>query len=304
MATFVLDALSTPGVSIQKVSLVPPRRKYGTSQVSFRSFKPLPVPTLRLQRSKYNTSPVPVIRQLPVPWKKSKIDASHVVSKGLLDSGFTIIPGIFHQPSKYLSGPQFVTRTLDIPVIDLAAGDRSVLVRQVQEAAYSVGYVQIINHCVPLSLLDDMVLAIKTGLEPEPAESHNAREVRRKAVAEWDESTNKLGDVLLGLLSEGFGLKREELAVKLCMEAGIMTGNYNPYYPHQDLTAGLYPVIFKLLLSNQIPGLQVEVEGHEWANLVAHPGALVLNVGDIFQVVLNFSSDNRFCFIFCKFLCD
>ncbi|XP_074338573.1 1-aminocyclopropane-1-carboxylate oxidase homolog 1-like [Apium graveolens] len=279
MGTFVLDALSTPGVSIQKVSLVPPRRIHGTSQVSFTSFKPLPVPTLRLTRSKYNTSPVLVIRQLPVPWKKSNINASHVASTGLVGSGFTSIPGIFDKPPKYLNSPRFVTRTMDIPVIDLAAGDRSVIARQVQEVACSVGFFQIINHGVPLSLMDDMILAIKTGSELEQAD--------RKAVAEWDEKTKKLGDALLSLLSEGFGLKREELAVKLCMEAGIMTGNYYPYHPHQDLTAVLNPVIFTLLLSNQIPGLQVEVEGHEWAKMVAHPGALVLNVGEILQTISN-----------------
>ncbi|KAK1378043.1 hypothetical protein POM88_024787 [Heracleum sosnowskyi] len=133
-----------------------------------------------------------------------------------------------------------------------------------------------------------MILAMKTRLEPKQAESHYVPEVCKKAEAKWDEATKKLGDVLLGLLSEGFGLKREALALKLCMEAGIMTGNYYPYCPYLDLTAGLNPVIFTLLMSNQIPGLQVKVEGHEyWANLVAHPGALVLNVGDILQMISN-----------------
>lgn len=137
------------------------------------------------------------------------------------------------------------------------------------------------------------------ALGPEPAESCYVPEVCRKAVAEWDEAMKKLGEVLLGLMSEGLGLKSEALEEKLCMDARIMAGSYYPYCPQPGLTVGLKshtdPVIFMVLWSNQIPGLQVKVEGREWANLVAHHGALIVNVGDVFQVKLCISSYNKYC---------
>ncbi|KAK1378041.1 1-aminocyclopropane-1-carboxylate oxidase-like [Heracleum sosnowskyi] len=262
-----------------------------------------------------------------------QFDESKVGVKGLVDAGIKSIPRIFHQPPENFTDPCCVTQTLDIPVIDLAAADRSVIVRQVKEASSTVGFFQIINHGIPLSLMDDVILAIKAfnelkpdlksqyycrqssekgvlyygsslhlnesegaswndtlvvALGPEPAESYYVPEVCRKAVAEWDKATKKLGDVLLGLMSEGLGLKKQALE-KMCMEARIMAGNYYPYCPEPDLTVGLKshtdPFTLTLLLCNQIPGLQVKVQGHEWANLVAQPGALVVNVGDVLQII-------------------
>lgn len=262
-----------------------------------------------------------------------KFDESKVGVKGLVDAGITSIPRIFHQPPENLSDPHCVTRTLDIPVIDLATADRSVVVRQVQEASSTVGFFQIINHGIPSPLMDDVILAIKAfnelepelksqyycrqssergvlyfgsslhlnesegaswkdtlvvAMGPEPAEAYYVPEVCRRAVAKWDEQTKKLGGVILGLLSEGLGLKSQALEEKLCMEGRIMAGNYYPYCPQPDLTVGLKshtdPFTFTLLLSNQIHGLQVKIEGHEWVNLVAHRGALVVNVGDVLQV--------------------
>ncbi|KAL1806127.1 hypothetical protein ACET3Z_029195 [Daucus carota] len=70
-----------------------------------------------------------------------------------------------------------------------------------------------------------------------------------------------------------------------------MTGNHNPYCPQPDSTVGLKPstepVLFTLLLPDQISGLQVEIEEHKWINLVAHPGTLVLNVGEVLQIISN-----------------
>ncbi|KAL1806126.1 hypothetical protein ACET3Z_029194 [Daucus carota] len=183
MGRFALDARRAPTVSlyIPTASLVPPRTKQGTSQVSFPSFQPLPVPPLRLQRLRFNTPSVAVLRPLPVPWKQKQFSEFKV---------------------RNVADPWCLTRAFDMPVIDMAGADRSVVVEQVQEAACTVGFIQIVNHGVPLSLKDDVILAIKAGLGPEAAESCYVPEGCRKAVVEWDEATKKLGEVLLGLMSE------------------------------------------------------------------------------------------------------
>ncbi|WOH12375.1 hypothetical protein DCAR_0831878 [Daucus carota subsp. sativus] len=324
MGNFVLDALRTSTLSIQT--------SFHEIKVSFGSIKSLLVPWTRSNSN--NSSPV--ISKTKLREDIKEFDESKVGVKGLVDAGITSIPRIFYQPPENLIDSRSLTRTLDIPVIDLAASDRAIVVRQVQEASSKFGFFQLINHGIPLCRMDDVILSIKAfneletelksqyysregnekrvlyygsslhlnelegaswndtllvALGPEPAESCYVPEVCRMAVAEWDEEMKKLGGALLGLMSEGLGLKREALEEKLCMDARIMAGNYYPHCPQPDLTLGLKshtdPSIFTLLLSNHVPGLHVKVEGHEWANLVAHPGALVVNIGDVLQIISN-----------------
>nr|XP_010918786.1 1-aminocyclopropane-1-carboxylate oxidase homolog 1 isoform X1 [Elaeis guineensis] len=82
--------------------------------------------------------------------------------KGLLESGVAKIPRIFVTPPedrpKPSSGPP---TALQVPVIDLQAIDdasrRKEIVREVCEASKTWGFFQVVNHGIPIGILEDML---------------------------------------------------------------------------------------------------------------------------------------------------
>lgn len=94
--------------------------------------------------------------------------------KGLVDSGITAVPSIFHDPDAAsvepgLSNPPHDIAGSRVPVIDLTT-ERSNLIALVKSAAESVGFFQIINHGVPAKLLAE-TLASTRSFHEEPAEA-------------------------------------------------------------------------------------------------------------------------------------
>uniref|UniRef100_A0A7N0UEY5 Fe2OG dioxygenase domain-containing protein n=1 Tax=Kalanchoe fedtschenkoi TaxID=63787 RepID=A0A7N0UEY5_KALFE len=85
--------------------------------------------------------------------------------KGLLDSGITKLPRIFHihDSNQSLIHDQHAHfgSHVQVPVVDLEGGSRGELVRQIREAAETWGFFQMVNHGVPLSVADAMLEAIK-----------------------------------------------------------------------------------------------------------------------------------------------
>ncbi|KAL3725790.1 hypothetical protein ACJRO7_030769 [Eucalyptus globulus] len=115
-------------------------------------------------------------------------------------------------------------------------------------------------------------------------------EVCRNEVMEWDQEVWRLGGLLMGLLSEGLGLSPGKLQELTCLETRVMVGNYYPYCPQPNLTVGLMshtdPGVITLLLQDQVGGLQVKHD-NEWVDVTPVPGALVVNIGDILQIMSN-----------------
>ncbi|XP_010044230.1 1-aminocyclopropane-1-carboxylate oxidase homolog 4-like [Eucalyptus grandis] len=130
---------------------------------------------------------------------------------------------------------------------------------------------------------------LQIRLEPKP-DIAEIPEVCRNEVMEWDQQTQRLGRILLGLLSEGLGLSPEKLQELTCPESRAMVGNYYPCCPQPNLTVGLAshtdPGVIAVLLQDQLPGLQVK-HGDEWLDAPPIPGALVVNIGDILQIMSN-----------------
>lgn len=100
-----------------------------------------------------------------------EFDESKIGCKGLADSGITTIPRIFHHPPetlpKFHKYPQNSSSTslAEIPVIDLSGLDspdgRKLAVDQVRHAAATWGFFQIVNHGIPISVMDGTSAAIQ-----------------------------------------------------------------------------------------------------------------------------------------------
>jgi isopenicillin N synthase-like dioxygenase len=122
---------------------------------------------------------------------------------------------------------------------------------------------------------------------PVLADEKEIPEVCRKEVKEWDKEVKRVGDILLGLLSEGLGLGEERLIEMGLSQGRGMVGNYYPFCPQPDLTVGINshtdPGAFTVLLQDHIGGLQVRTQ-HGWINVKPLDGALVINIGDFLQV--------------------
>ncbi|XP_039168055.1 1-aminocyclopropane-1-carboxylate oxidase homolog 4-like [Eucalyptus grandis] len=130
---------------------------------------------------------------------------------------------------------------------------------------------------------------LQLRLEPKP-DMAEMPEVCKNEVMEWDRQIQCLGSILMGLLSEGLGLSPEKLQELTCLDSRKMVGNYYPCCPQPDLTVGLSshtdPGVIAVLLQDQLPGLQVKHED-EWLDAPPIPGALVVNIGDILQIMSN-----------------
>ena len=96
---------------------------------------------------------------------------------------------------------------------------------------------------------------------------------------------------ILGLIAKA--LKMEDNEMKELFEEGYqgMRMNYYPPCPQPDQVIGLAPHsdgvgLTILLQANEMEGLQIKKDG-EWIPIKPLPGAFVVNIGDILEVILN-----------------
>ncbi|KAL3751195.1 hypothetical protein ACJRO7_012076 [Eucalyptus globulus] len=131
-------------------------------------------------------------------------------------------------------------------------------------------------------------LLIRSG--PKLADLEEIPEVCRNEVIEWNQQIQWLGGLLMGLLSEGLGLSPSKLQDMTCLEKRNMAGQYYPCCPQPDLTIGIAshtdPGVITVLLQDHIGGLQVK-HGDEWVDVTPIPGALIVNIGDLLQIMSN-----------------
>ncbi|KAJ7954312.1 1-aminocyclopropane-1-carboxylate oxidase-like 1 [Quillaja saponaria] len=132
--------------------------------------------------------------------------------------------------------------------------------------------------------------SLQVRLDPTVPDYSQIPEVCRDQLMEWDRDIQRLGEVLMGLLSEGLGLSSDRLKDISCLKRRVILGQYYPYCPQPDLTVGSAPHtdpgVLTVLLQDHIGGLQVKCsEG--WVDVKPTPGALVINIGDLLQVISN-----------------
>jgi len=229
------------------------------------------------------------------------------------------------------------------PVIDLAgledSDQRLKIVSQLVQASQEWGFFQIINHGIPLSLLesvkrvsqeffglsleekrkqcpvrpgvhmlegygrffdisDDTVLdwvdALVHYISPEWAKAvehwPKIPSTYRETYEKYGEEVIRLMEKLLGLLSEGLGLDPNYIQTLSKESLLLLRINYYPPCPQPDLVNGIRPHsdgnMLTVLLDDGVDGLQVR-KGDEWFNVASVPESLIINIGDLLQIVSN-----------------
>lgn len=107
---------------------------------------------------------------------------------------------------------------------------------------------------------------------------------------EYTDDVQRLALQVLELLAESLGLKPDSLAKNLKGPGNCVTSlrfHHYPRCPHPSrcLGAGAHSdrSFITILKQDEVGGLQVRL-GEEYIDVTPVPGALVVNVGDIFEV--------------------
>ncbi|KAL4272149.1 hypothetical protein GQ457_13G025840 [Hibiscus cannabinus] len=114
--------------------------------------------------------------------------------------------------------------------------------------------------------------------------------VLRDIQLDYTKEVMRLGKCLFKLLSEALGLRPNHLEEIGCAEGLAVLSHYYPKCPEPELTFGTSKHsdnnFLTVLLQDQIGGLQVLYED-QWIDVPPVPGALVVNIGDMLQLITN-----------------
>ncbi|KAG2621120.1 DIBOA-glucoside dioxygenase BX6-like [Panicum virgatum] len=127
---------------------------------------------------------------------------------------------------------------------------------------------------------------------PDPPPPDELPPAVRGVLLEYGAAARAVAARVLALLSEALGLERGRLAGIGCAEGISVVCNYYPPCPEPELTLGCSahsdPSFLTVLLqgAHDGGGLQARLGGR-WVDVPPVPGALVVNVGDLLQLVSN-----------------
>ncbi|KAH0876727.1 hypothetical protein HID58_064121, partial [Brassica napus] len=201
--------------------------------------------------------------------------------KGLVEAGISEIPAIFHAPPSTITTPKPPSSSqFTIPTIDLQGGStdsisRRSLVEKIGDAAERWGFFQVINHGIPLNVMDRMKEGVREFHELDP-------EVRKGFYSRDSSSSNMLYMSNFDLYNSPAANWRDTL---VCFTAPDPPRPED--LPAAYLTLGLTKhsdnSFLTVLLQDHVGGLQV-LHDQYWVDVPPVPGALVVNVGDLLQL--------------------
>ncbi|KAI6698770.1 hypothetical protein NL676_018889 [Syzygium grande] len=127
-------------------------------------------------------------------------------------------------------------------------------------------------------------------MAPSPPEPQELPESCRDIVIEFSEQVHNLGLTLLELLSEALGLKPSHLKDMHCGEGLVLLCQYYPPCPEPERAMGCNThndgTFLTILLQDQMGGLQFLLDD-QWVNVLPQKGALLVNIGDLMQLISN-----------------
>ncbi|CAH8308988.1 unnamed protein product [Eruca vesicaria subsp. sativa] len=127
-------------------------------------------------------------------------------------------------------------------------------------------------------------------MAPDPPRLEDLPAACGEVMIEYSKEVMKVGKMLFELLSEALGLNTNHLKDMDCTKSLLLLGHYYPPCPQPDLTLGLTKhsdnSFLTILLQDHIGGLQV-LHDQYWVDVPPVPGALVVNVGDLLQLITN-----------------
>ncbi|CAI0559109.1 unnamed protein product [Linum tenue] len=234
--------------------------------------------------------------------KLREFDDTKLGVKGLVDAAVAKVPEIFrisnnnnkHQLPSDLDHSSSGS-VLTIPVIDLkhpnttaAAAVRREIVGGIRGSCEEWGFFQVVNHGIPEGILDEMIQGVRRfhELDPEIKKRYYTRDI----LIEYSKQVKQLSKTILELLSEALGLEPNRLNQLGCGAGQLLLGHYYPACPEPEVTIGVTDhtdaSFITILLQDQIGGLQV-LHRNKWVDVQPRKGALVVNLGDLLQLVSN-----------------
>ncbi|CAL4915954.1 unnamed protein product [Urochloa decumbens] len=241
-------------------------------------------------------------------------DESHTGVRGLVESGVSSVPDIFLHPDPYASAslaPPGVT----IPIVDLSLSFPAAAVA-VAATARHWGFFHLlpgperakhygrapvdgsVSYSSNVDLFRSPSASWRDTMELENADPARIPAACRAELLDWDAAATAVGRALLGLLSKGLGLSDKTLEEASCLEGKVMVCHYYPVCPEPESTTGIVahtdPGVLVVLTQDGVGGLQVrhhaggEDDGRgRWVDVKPVPGALVVNFGDLLQMMSN-----------------
>ncbi|XP_027165852.1 1-aminocyclopropane-1-carboxylate oxidase homolog 1-like [Coffea eugenioides] len=259
--------------------------------------------------------------------------------KGLVDAGIKKVPRMFYSlPDDSVKASDNRKADVGIPVVALddIDGDpihRKKVVDIVREASEKWGFFQVVNHSIPVEVLEEMLDGVRrfydqdtevkkrwytrdgsetvvynsnfdlfsapsanwrdtsyVNMAPKVPRADELPEACSDILIKYSEYIKKLGRSLFELLSEALGLKPNHLNDIGCSEGLAVLYHCYPACPEPELTLGATKHadydFMTVLLQDHTGGLQILYE-NQWVDVPPVPGALVVNVGDLLQLISN-----------------
>ncbi|KAH7863275.1 hypothetical protein Vadar_015585 [Vaccinium darrowii] len=288
--------------------------------------------------------------------------------KGLVDSGISKVPDQYIQPPNERIPELSIDRQqyfqhvapIDLSLLDGPSHDQAA--EAIVKATESVGFFQVVNHGVPIQLLESLkdsahrffgqpaekkavylkgvspspLVKYATSFAPDCEKSlewrdyismayttdgdalnhwpNHCKEVALEYVKTTRRMVEKIMEVLIGHLL-GVTADEDEYQSRVAELVGALTDvrgvnmNFYPRCPNPDLTVGVGrhcdPGTLTVLLQDGIGGLYVKLEEEDeqdhqhkdkatagikqpqWMEVPPIPGALVINVGDVLEIISN-----------------
>ncbi|CAN1311986.1 1-aminocyclopropane-1-carboxylate oxidase homolog 1 [Linum perenne] len=142
-------------------------------------------------------------------------------------------------------------------------------------------------YATPVCSWGDMLI---THVTPEPPKPEDLSECCKQIVPKYTSEMNKLGDLLFELLSEGLGLESNHLKDMGCPDTVGFVLHYYPPCPQPELAIACVHHtdidFLTVIVQDEVGGLQV-LRHNSWIDVPYIPGALVVNIGDMLQLISN-----------------